>query len=182
MVEATAAELEEAGITDSPQTVVVDPGYWHTRQMEHVAGRGIQVLIPADSGVRQGTRPGWDKGIYAFMRGVACDRSRAGDLPTADGDRRAGDRPDEVQPRLHPLSATRKIGRALGVALGGRDPQPAQAPHSPIRHRAGLTAPGPTRDHTEEYPPFRALTGTFPDGHADKRACADAIAVLLPLV
>jgi transposase len=70
MVEATAAELKEAGVTDSPQTVVADPGYWHTRQMESVVNGGIQVLIPPDSGVRKGTRPGWDKGIYAFMRRV----------------------------------------------------------------------------------------------------------------
>ena len=38
--------------------------------MESVVNRGIQVLIPPDSGVRKGTRPGWDKGIYAFMRRV----------------------------------------------------------------------------------------------------------------
>jgi Transposase DDE domain len=70
MVEATAAELKGAGSTDSPQTVVADPGYWHTRQMESDVNRGIQVLIPPDSGVPKGTRPGRDKGIYAFMRRV----------------------------------------------------------------------------------------------------------------
>jgi hypothetical protein len=35
-----------------------------------VVDRGIQVLVPPDSGVRKGTRPGWDKGIYALMRRV----------------------------------------------------------------------------------------------------------------
>src|SRR6266568_2842162 len=33
-------------------------------------GRGIQVLIPPDSGLRTGSRPGWDNGLYAFMRRV----------------------------------------------------------------------------------------------------------------
>ena len=38
--------------------------------MERVINRGIQVVIPPDSGRRKGTRPGWDKGLYAFMRRV----------------------------------------------------------------------------------------------------------------
>jgi hypothetical protein len=33
-------------------------------------GRGIQVPIPPDSGLRKGARPGWEKGVYAFMRRV----------------------------------------------------------------------------------------------------------------
>ena len=34
------------------------------------SARGIQVLIPPDAGKRRGTRPGWDGGLYAFMRRV----------------------------------------------------------------------------------------------------------------
>jgi hypothetical protein len=30
----------------------------------------IQVLIPPDAGKRQGSRPGWDGGLYSFMRRV----------------------------------------------------------------------------------------------------------------
>jgi transposase len=70
MVEATIAELEGIRANDSPQVVVADPGYWHQRQMEGVVNRGIQVVIPPDSGLRKGARPGWDKGLYAFMRRV----------------------------------------------------------------------------------------------------------------
>jgi transposase len=48
------------------------------KQMERVVNQGSQVLIPPDSGARKGTRPGWDKGIYAFMRRVlATERGRA---------------------------------------------------------------------------------------------------------
>ena len=36
------------------------------------------MLIPPDSGVRKGTRPGWNTGLYAFMRRVlASERGQA---------------------------------------------------------------------------------------------------------
>ncbi len=70
MVDATTRELEQVGVTELPEVVLADPGYWHTKQMEAVVGRGIQVLIPPDSGLRKGSRPGWDNGLYAFMRRV----------------------------------------------------------------------------------------------------------------
>jgi hypothetical protein len=38
--------------------------------MENIVAGGIQVLIPPDSGLREGARPGWNKGLYAFMRRV----------------------------------------------------------------------------------------------------------------
>jgi hypothetical protein len=70
MVVASVSELQNAGVSEPPQTVVADPGYWHKQQMENVVCRGIQVVIPPDSGLRKGARPGWDKGLYAFMRRV----------------------------------------------------------------------------------------------------------------
>jgi transposase len=79
MVEATLLELEKVGITQSPEVIVADPGYWHKQQIEAVVSRGIQVLIPPDSGLRKptNTRPGWNKGLYAFMRNVlATDLGR----------------------------------------------------------------------------------------------------------
>jgi hypothetical protein len=40
--------------------------------------RGIQVLIPPDSGLRQSARPGWDGGLYGFMRRVlSTDHAKA---------------------------------------------------------------------------------------------------------
>jgi hypothetical protein len=50
--------------------VVADAGYWHQPQMENIVCRGTKVLIPPDSRKRQGTRPGWGGGAYAFMRHV----------------------------------------------------------------------------------------------------------------
>ncbi|MGZ6640148.1 MAG: transposase, partial [Solirubrobacteraceae bacterium] len=69
-VRATLRELKDAGVTQRPETVLADAGYWHTRQMENIVSDGIQVLVPPDAGLREGTRPGWDKGPYAFMRRV----------------------------------------------------------------------------------------------------------------
>jgi DDE family transposase len=77
MVDATERELAAAG-AESPEVVIADAGNWHKRQMENVVGRGIQVLIPPDSGLRTSARPGWDGGLYAFMRRVlATDHGKA---------------------------------------------------------------------------------------------------------
>jgi len=70
MVSAAQDELKAAGVTDTPQVVVADAGYWHQDQMETVVSRGIEVLIPPDALKRKGARPGWDGGAYAFMRSV----------------------------------------------------------------------------------------------------------------
>ncbi len=69
MVEATERDLAAIG-AGSPGVVVADAGYWHKRQTEAVVCRGIQVLIPPDAALRKNARPGWDGGLYAFMRRV----------------------------------------------------------------------------------------------------------------
>ena len=50
--------------------MLADAGYWHQQQMERIVADGTQVLIPPDSSRRKGNRPGWDGGLYDFMRGV----------------------------------------------------------------------------------------------------------------
>ena len=52
-VRAALHELDDVGVTDRPQTVLADAGYWHTRQMENIASDGIQVLVPPDAGLRE---------------------------------------------------------------------------------------------------------------------------------
>ena len=69
-VRAALRELEGSGVTQRPKTVLADAGYWHTRQIEKIVSDGIQVLVPPDAGLREGARPGWHKGPYAFMRRV----------------------------------------------------------------------------------------------------------------
>jgi transposase len=70
MVTAAETELAAAGVAERPGVVLADAGYWHTEQMEGITGRGTVVLIPPDAGKRKGARPGWDGGLYAFMRRV----------------------------------------------------------------------------------------------------------------
>ena len=48
MVHAVEAELEAAGVTEAPDVVLADAGYWHQKQMQDIVSRGTQVLIPPD--------------------------------------------------------------------------------------------------------------------------------------
>jgi transposase len=69
-VRAALRELKHAGVTQGPETALADAGYWHKKQIESIVSDGIQVLVPPDAGLREGARPGWDEGMYAFMRRV----------------------------------------------------------------------------------------------------------------
>lgn len=69
-VNAAVRNLGLAGLSERPGTVVADAGYWHKRQMESIVSAGTQVLIAPDSDLRENTRPGWNGGLYAFMRRV----------------------------------------------------------------------------------------------------------------
>src|SRR4051812_5508836 len=62
------AHRPAAGVSARPDVVLADAGYWHQAQMDRLVDRAIGVLIPPDAGKRQGARPGWDGGLYAFMR------------------------------------------------------------------------------------------------------------------
>jgi hypothetical protein len=57
-------------VTDKPDVVLADAGYWHQVQMERLMSDGLTVLIPPDAKKRKGERPGWQGGLYAFMRRV----------------------------------------------------------------------------------------------------------------
>ena len=70
VVAAAERELAHAGVSDRPGVVLADAGYWHKQQMEQIVSRGITVIIPPDAKNRDGQRPGWNKGLYAFMRNV----------------------------------------------------------------------------------------------------------------
>jgi transposase len=106
MVGAVEAELEAAGVTEALDVVLADAGYWHQKQMEDIVSRGTQVLIPPDSSKRKGTRPGWDGGLYAFMRrvlegetGGALYRKRKGMIEPVFGHTKFNRRIDRFQRR-----------------------------------------------------------------------------------
>ena len=104
IVTAATAELERVGITDTPNVVVADAGYWHQGQMEAVVDRGIQVLIPPDAGKRKGARPGWEGGHYAFMRRV---------LETDEGAELYRRRKAMIEPVFADTKFNRRIDRFL---------------------------------------------------------------------
>ena len=68
MFETTLGQLERHGVKERPEAIVADAGYWHGGQMRTITDRGIEVLIPPDGTMRDGTRPGWENGLYAEMR------------------------------------------------------------------------------------------------------------------
>ena len=70
IVRAALRELDDAGMPQPPEIVLADAGYWHKQQMENIVSDGIQVLVPPDGGLNKGARPGWNEGMYAFMRRV----------------------------------------------------------------------------------------------------------------
>ncbi len=104
MVEATLDELASAGVTDTPATVVADAGYWHTEQMDAIVSRGIQVLVPPDASGRKTPRPGWDGGLYAFMRRV---------LATERGGEVHRQRQGMIEPVFGDTKFNRRIDRFL---------------------------------------------------------------------
>jgi transposase len=102
MVDATASELERAGVTGAPEVVVADAGYWHHEQMDSLAAGGIQVLIPPDAGKRKGARPGWQGGRYEWMRRV---------LSTELGERLYRKRSQTVEPMFGHTKHNRGMSR-----------------------------------------------------------------------
>jgi transposase len=100
MLDAAQRELRAAGVTDTPGVLLADAGYWHQRQMERIVDQGIPVLIPPDASKRRGARPGWDGGLYAFMRRV---------LATEHGDGLYRQR----QPMIEPVFGQTKHNRGI---------------------------------------------------------------------
>jgi transposase len=68
MLDTTLEHLDKHGVTDRPRVLLGDAGYWHTRQIQAIAERGIEVLVPPDGTMREGKRPGWEHGFYEKMR------------------------------------------------------------------------------------------------------------------
>jgi transposase len=69
MIQSMSQELTAAGVTDRPELVVADAGYWNEEHINHViCDEHLQVLIPPDSGKRKGPRRGWTGGLYDWMR------------------------------------------------------------------------------------------------------------------
>jgi transposase len=100
MLDAARRELHTAGVKDVPGVVLADAGYWHHQQMQRIVDRGTQVLIPPDASKRKGARPGWDGGLYAFMRRVLASE-------------RGGELYRQRQPMIEPVFGQTKHNRGM---------------------------------------------------------------------
>ncbi len=77
MLDTTLQHLAKHGASEQPEVVLGDAGYWHTRQIQAIEERGIEVLVPPDGTMRDGIRPGWEHGFFDVMRRkLATDRGR----------------------------------------------------------------------------------------------------------
>ena len=68
MLDTTLEQLAKHGVIEQPEVVLADAGYWHTRQIQTIAERGMEVLVPPDGTMRDGIRPGWEHGFFDVMR------------------------------------------------------------------------------------------------------------------
>jgi hypothetical protein len=133
MVRATQRELRGVDL-DDPSVVVADAGYWHQRQIQTIVSDGIQVLVPPDSSLRRGARPGWTGGLYDFMRRV---------LATAQGRELYGRRQATIEPVFGQLKFNRDFRRfqRRGRAACRSEWRLIAATHNILKlHRHRLTA------------------------------------------
>ncbi len=100
MLDATQRELRAAGVDEAPGVLLADAGYWHGEQMQRIADRGIQVLIPPDTGRRRATRRNWEGGRYEQMREVLASE-------------RGGELYRKRQSMIEPVFAQMKFNRGL---------------------------------------------------------------------
>ena len=104
MLEATMDELAEQGVTEVPEVVLADAGYWHHPQMQAITERGIEVLVPPDGNMREGKRPGWEHGVYEQMR----DK-----LTTERGRKLYAQRKITIEPVYGQIKYNRRIDRFM---------------------------------------------------------------------
>jgi Transposase DDE domain len=136
MVDAAHLELRRAGVERSPEVVVADAGYWHQVQMERLGSDGLVVLIPPDAKKRAGARPGWDGGLYAFMRRV---------LATDTGGELYAKRQTMIEPIFADTKVNRRFDRFLrrGRSAVRSEWRLANAAHNLLklwRHTTALAA------------------------------------------
>jgi hypothetical protein len=104
MLDTTLSELRRQSVSEVPEAVIGDAGYWHTAQMQSITDRGIEVLVPPDGNMREGKRPGWESGLYQRMR----DK-----LSTERGRKLYAQRKISVEPVYGQIKYNRRIDRFM---------------------------------------------------------------------
>jgi hypothetical protein len=176
MIRAALDELGRARVERSPDVVLADAGYWHQIQMGRLVSDGLTVLVPPDAKKRAGARPGWDRGLHAFMRRF-LETDAGGDLYAK--------RPPMIEPTFADTKFNRRIDRFLrrGRSAARSEWRLTNAAHNPLRlwrHSTApgghLTAPGGhlTAPPAQSQPRTRPPTADVPDGTSAPRLSATA--------
>ena len=104
MFEATMRQLSAQSVTDTPQVVLADAGYWHHPQMQQMTEQGIEVLVAPDGNLREGKRRGWEDGVYEQMREK---------LSSARGRKLYAQRKITIEPVFGQIKYNRRIDRFM---------------------------------------------------------------------
>jgi hypothetical protein len=104
MFDATMRNLAQQGVTDTPNVVLADAGYWHHPQMQAITETGVEVLASPDGNLREGKRRGWEDGVYQQMR----DK-----LSTARGRELYAQRKVTIEPVFGQIKHNRRIDRFM---------------------------------------------------------------------
>jgi hypothetical protein len=103
MVTATLDELERAGVSQRPEVIAADAGYWNEEHIDEVvANKHIQVLVAPDKGSRGTPRKTWTGGRYDWMRAV---------LRSEHGGRRYRKRRQTVEPVFGHTTHNKRVTR-----------------------------------------------------------------------
>jgi len=102
MVSAAERELGRAGVTECPEVVLADAGYWSNEHIDSLRERGITPLVAADAERSSGPRKTRLGGPYDFMRRV---------LQSARGRELYSQRQTMVEPVFADIKQNRRAGR-----------------------------------------------------------------------
>jgi hypothetical protein len=102
MISAAERELEAAGVTERPEVVLADAGYWSNDHIDSLRQRGITPIVAPDAHNREGPRKTRLGGPYDFMRRV---------LATDPGAELYSRRQWMVEPVFAEIKQNRRAGR-----------------------------------------------------------------------
>ena len=141
-VRAALRELDAAEVTQRPETVLADAGYWHKQQIESIVSDGVQVLRAARRRAAEGHQAGLGQRYVCVHAPCARQRGRPRALQAPKSDGRAGVRADQVQPQDQPIPTPRPRRRLIRMAAGRGHAQPDEAPQPLDQPRDRLTRQG----------------------------------------
>ncbi len=137
VTEAAIEELAAAGISEQIDVVLADAGYWASEQIENLAARGIQALVPPDGQNPERTGSNRKGPRYDFMR--RRHRQRPGRVLYSK-------RKDTIEPVFGQIKHNRRITRfqRRGIVACRSEWRLIAATHNLLKLHRHHTAPAAT--------------------------------------